>query len=585
VSELLPPRPGARPHSSAERRVLDQLASDLDGRWWVLHSVGLVRHATKRWAEADFVVVGPGGVFVLEVKGGRVARRRGGWCITDRHGRVDQPAEGPFDQAGGAAGALQGELAGGPRRVDGSRVQVGYGVVLPDCELTVEGTDVDRRILFDAASPYQSFSEFVDSLSVHWAERLGSLDLGEADVAAVVAAVRPDFESRSSLRGILRDVEADTAQLTAQQTRTQQEMSNTARMIVEGGAGTGKTHLATADALTLARSGRRVLYTCHNRALARELARAHRDVPNLRIATWSSIMWGLVESSGRALQIPPDIDDESIWRAFVPQLALEAARESAPLWEAVVVDEGQDLLREHTLGVLDNLLVGGVEGGWWRWFMDPHQDVFAQRQRSIASRLASVAGGRRRLSVNCRNTSEIADVVELLSGRTADPAEVCGPPVRWFHHDSNEEDGLVEPLQQLLHDGVPPSKIAVLTPVAIPNDVREQVSSVIGARLVPEERLADEFDGASRPDADDPVRCSTIQGFKGLESEVVLLAGLKHLTSDNTQRLAYVGASRPTTILAVSLHSSETEVLAELSLDFARNRTETDRRREPAWPS
>jgi hypothetical protein len=45
------------------------------GDWAVLHSVGLTGHDCKPWAEIDFVLIGPPGIFCLEVKGGRVSRR------------------------------------------------------------------------------------------------------------------------------------------------------------------------------------------------------------------------------------------------------------------------------------------------------------------------------------------------------------------------------------------------------------------------------------------------------------------------------------------------------------------------------
>ncbi len=565
--------------------MFENLAAGLGDAWWVLHSVGLVRHATKRWAEADFVLVGPGGVYVLEVKGGRVDRNGGIWTITDRNGRVDRPAEGPFDQAGGAAGALQLELAKTLRRADGCRVQVGYGVVLPDCELTAEGPDLERRILLDASPPLQSYTEFVEQLTTYWSGRLGPVHLTGADVDAVVAAVRPDFESRSSLRRVLDEVQEDQFRLTEQQARTQLELATTPRMLVEGGAGTGKTHLAVGDALAMARSGRRVLYACHTRALAHRLLQMHGEVPNLRIATWSSVMWDLVESAGLADRIPDDIDEESKWRAIIPQLAVEAAEQRNAPWDVVVVDEGQDLLREQSLRLLDHLLADGLERGSWRWFMDPHQDVFGDRGHGLAVALRSAAGSVRRLSVNCRNTTEIADAVHLLSGRSADTAEVHGPEVRWHHHDHSEGFGLVRPLRELLDEGVPSSAITVLTPGPIADRERERLSDGAGIQLVSLEWTLQGRERLTGVDSDEAVRCSSIQAFKGLESAVVLLAGMERLTSKQTRRMAYVGASRPTTMLAVSLHSSENEYLTQLSIEFAERQSEPCRTRESSWLS
>jgi hypothetical protein len=59
---------------SAERRVFEALEKlDLDVRWQAFHSLNCSEHAYKRWSEIDFLIVGPPGLFVLEVKGGRVS--------------------------------------------------------------------------------------------------------------------------------------------------------------------------------------------------------------------------------------------------------------------------------------------------------------------------------------------------------------------------------------------------------------------------------------------------------------------------------------------------------------------------------
>ena len=82
------------------------IREDLGADWTALHSVGVANHPKKPWAELDFVLIGPGGVFCLEVKGGRVARRDDGrWEFTNR-GDVSVKTEGPWDQVGSASAAL-----------------------------------------------------------------------------------------------------------------------------------------------------------------------------------------------------------------------------------------------------------------------------------------------------------------------------------------------------------------------------------------------------------------------------------------------------------------------------------------------
>src|SRR3712207_6676361 len=139
MARFVPPLRVSSGRSPAERRVLDWL-SRLDDRWAVVHSLGVLNHPFKRWAEVDALVVGPPGVIVLEVKGGRVTRRDGIWEFTDRVGRVTRKREGPFDQAGGAEGAVRRFLVdrGALRRDQCS----GYAVAMPDVTFGGRSPDV-----------------------------------------------------------------------------------------------------------------------------------------------------------------------------------------------------------------------------------------------------------------------------------------------------------------------------------------------------------------------------------------------------------------------------------------------------------
>ena len=79
--------------------------------WACLHSLGLAFHPTKRRAEIDFLLITREGVFVLEVKGGRVRRDAGVWKFIDARGNVSSKRESPFDQASSAMFALQRRIA------------------------------------------------------------------------------------------------------------------------------------------------------------------------------------------------------------------------------------------------------------------------------------------------------------------------------------------------------------------------------------------------------------------------------------------------------------------------------------------
>lgn len=543
MARLVPEVTGRGLGSTAEKKLAERFRSELDADHVVMHSVGLVRHKTKRWAEADFVVVGPEGVFCIEVKGGRVARHDGVWSFTDRHGHVDEKYEGPFDQAGAAAGALQAWLRdAGFRRADDSLFQVGYGVITPDCVLDVVAPDVEPRILSDQRDT-GSMADYLKQLGLFWQERLGTSPLLTSDVRSLADAVRPDFEAtltRSLRTGLIED---ELVRFTERQQEVIAGLAENRRVRVRGAAGTGKTLLAVAEARRLAAEGGSVLLACHTKALAEWLIGVLIDEPAVTVCTAGSLMSGIVSEAGLDGEIP-DATPDAVFDLFLPELALRVLRSGSVLrrFDSLVVDEAQDLLRGDSMSVLDSVLVGGLANGVWRLFEDPNQNIFGAPSKEARKLLAAGGPVRFRLDRNCRNTRQIVEMSALLSGSSVNAAsEVDGPepysPANWDQPWQGRALGLVD---AFLADGCAPDDLVVLTMTAAQRDALVERS---------EGRL-------TKWSAPGCVRCSTVAGFKGLEATGVVLAGLWALDEPHLRQAAYVGSTRARVLLAVVLPES-----------------------------
>lgn len=86
MAKMLPSAVRDGTSSPAEHAMFAHMRDELAGDWTVLHSLGLMIHGRKPWAEIDFVLIGPPGVICLEVKGGLVGRRDGIWYTTPQRG-------------------------------------------------------------------------------------------------------------------------------------------------------------------------------------------------------------------------------------------------------------------------------------------------------------------------------------------------------------------------------------------------------------------------------------------------------------------------------------------------------------------
>src|SRR5262249_42904878 len=91
---------------------------------------------------------------------------------------------------------------------------------------------------------------------------------GRAGVSLCERILCSPVSVRPLLASELASDELTRVELTRQQSRLLRARGMRRRAVICGGAGTGKTLLALERAMELARSGRRVLLLCYNRALS-----------------------------------------------------------------------------------------------------------------------------------------------------------------------------------------------------------------------------------------------------------------------------------------------------------------------------
>ena len=164
----------ATPHgtnSQAEKKIFDLLRQafpeDKKNEITAFHSLNLTRHAYKRFGEIDFLICGPHGLFVLEIKGGGVSCKDGYWSYTNRFGEVNTSPEGPFKQAESALHGLRDKLALVVPAPVLAEFAIGYGVLMPDCEFPKQGAEWDPQLFADRRS-YKNFDQWIKTLIRYW---------------------------------------------------------------------------------------------------------------------------------------------------------------------------------------------------------------------------------------------------------------------------------------------------------------------------------------------------------------------------------------------------------------------------------
>lgn len=513
-----------RTESTAERRTFDRLRAAFNGSGddlTAFHSLNLTRHAYKRFGEIDFVLCGREGLFVLEVKGGGVSCESGVWTYTNREGVRSPSREGPFRQAESALHGLVNDLGSHLPGSVVSGLTIGFGVIFPDCEWRAESAEWDPRTLCDARD-FRDLEGWLRRLFRYWRSKDSRARLAEpAGVRAVRKYLRPNFETAMPLYILTDRAAEEAARLTEDQMEWVDTITANPRVLCSGGAGTGKTFLAMELARRWTAAGSEVLLACKSPWLRRYLE-TRFAIPGLTIAV---------------------VDD-----------VLTAARRAGRhTFDALIVDEGQDLFELESLDLLDRSLDGGLAQGTWCVFHDTNNQAgLVGRMDPEAYRyLLELAPARVTLRTNCRNTLAILESVQEETGADMGTRGIgAGPKVRRFRAGTPQEaaERLAEELVALLEEGgLSPGHVTVLSP----HSFRESSAALLPERLARTLQILDEYSLRSFP----PNRPSFAQiaSFKGLENEAVIVIDLQEPARDGNEPLPlhYVAMSRPRAVLSL----------------------------------
>ena len=505
--------------SNAEIRMFDQLRAafarpDQTG-WFAMHSLNLPRHEYKRFGEIDYVICGPDGLFVLEVKGGRVSCLDGIWETTNRYGETERLRESPFKQAEGALHGLRGKL---PAFLSNVFV-VGYGVVMPDVERLPDSAEWDRAVLADGRD-FRQFEKWLERFIRYWRAKDACRSAAtHSQLNLLQQHLRPDFEAVVPLHVSAHEVETRIARLTEDQLRLIDVAEANPRVICSGGAGTGKTMLALELAKRWGASGMKTALACHSPWLKRFLERT--AVP------------GLVVSLAKSIDIA-------------------AKRATIERFDALIVDEGQDILDMGALAQLDSCLHGGISEGRWCFFHDANNQsgLCGSYVPDAYDYLESICPVRIPLKTNCRNSLPILQRIQGDLGADVGYAGVGdGPTVREVR--VADADSASQALEKELDDlvdgeGFNPGDIVVLSPLAFTQSWTSSLSEDLRNSI----SVLD--DASPRNMNRHTIGFAQIGDFKGLESEVVVLVDMPRPGySEPLRSLHYVGMSRARALLSM----------------------------------
>jgi hypothetical protein len=536
--------------------------------WTVIHSLDLAPWNGQRRTEIDFLAIVPdAGILCIEVKSHQQIYFDGErW----------HPAtikRSPFKQAADARYAFV-------RRIEKVAPGLSYIPVVHCCifpraynELP-DSLSVRSYELMDRAAFLATEDAFCSDLRRRMLEAIGDdpnlRPLTEPIPAATVDRIaelcvpvsrrRPD--AREEVVRAREDLECT---LRGQQKPVLNLARTNARLVVSGGAGTGKTLIAMEVARRAASQGSRVALLCFNRLVGNWMAQAVAGggpvPPNLVVDRVTRL---LAKLSGVA--VPPEPGaaywDGAFLDAVEDRLTDPDFRASAE-FDLLVVDEAQDILaRPRLWSCLTQFLSGSVTDGRYVLFGDFEHQVLGAKDtvdRVLDGVLRAGACARYTLSENCRNVRIVGEAAVCMSGFERDmytgylrgTGSTNDVSLDAYDSPAEQEALLAKHLAALRKAGYRDGEITVLSFCSPTSSAAERLRAG-GHRLV---ALGSSDERTGR------IGYTSVHAFKGMENCAIVLTDVIVGSADFHRQLFYTAMTRSTGPVRILGHSGSAQTL------------------------
>ena len=351
--------------------------------------------------------------------------------------------------------------------------------------------------------------------------------MSRESIDALTDLLARSWKFQSPLIEIISQDDTQRKQYTEEQFRLLDSLDRQNKALICGCAGSGKTFLAAEKARRLAQEGYRVGFLCWNNKLASWLKQKMNNIHGVYVDTVTKFI-----QTNYSYQ-----------------------------FDALIVDEAQDIPGDDDWQLILNKL---INEGIIYIFYDDNQKIF-NKDKKLSFPIKTEPLPLFLLSTNCRNTDKIHNLTlnfyrssnKLPTALIQSPKD---PEIKYC--DNGIESMMLNILDKLIvGEKINPQNIIVLTPRKGKSKYKQvsgkapKVSDWSPAKLINEKYLI--YHGEENLQAYKSankglksknyieIECSTIQTFKGLEKQVVIVTEIDSLIfQSNFNEVLYVGLSR-----------------------------------------
>lgn len=470
---------------------LKQLPND----WYIYHSLNWKdrsKNGRITWGEADFVIFNKNyGILVIEVKSGGISFKDGKWLQTRLDNSEVNEMKNPFNQANRSKYKLIDEID--YKLPYGDRCFIDKAVWFPsisNAELDNANLplEYDRKLILTKESLNNPLQSILSIYNFYNSTRYTMLSRKSENL--ILETIMPNFNLVPSASNIKDEADYVFYQLTNEQKKVLDFISDQQTVAIQGSAGTGKTFIAVEQAKRLS-ADKKVLFLCFNRFLYYHLDNKCKldnvDYYNLHtfLSKYSS---DDISTDDRCLKALKNIDFEN---------DLD--------YQAIIIDEAQD--------ISDKILIEFYEickrlNYNLYLFYDKNQMLFQNKLPKCLEEFDC----KLTLTKNCRNTLKIVQTINSVFNinTSANGFSISGVMPTFYFIENDIQDKLNNIINDYISSGFDHKDITILTLTT------EEDSCLKGINRIGKFEINHESN-------DSGIFFTTSKKFKGLESNIIIV--------------------------------------------------------------